>query len=116
MCDTGETVTLDDGTEAAERTLRAAIQEADAQDGTAIAFDIEGEGVHTIQPQSALPPINVPVELDATTQPGYDTTPVVVLDGSGAGVEHDGAPRGQRDRRDRHPWLRRRPVQTGTDC
>ena len=35
---------------------------------------------------SALPTISVPVVLDGTTQPGFTSTPVVVLDGTNAGA------------------------------
>jgi exo-beta-1,3-glucanase (GH17 family) len=74
-------------------TLRAAIQEANAAANSAggsdqIAFNIPGNGPHTIQPLSALPAIVDAVVIDATTQPGYAGTPLIELDGglAGAGV------------------------------
>ncbi|MDQ5823070.1 MAG: S-layer homology domain-containing protein [Chloroflexota bacterium] len=68
-------------------SLREAISLANANPGKdKIVFNItQGSGVRTILPISALPPINDPVELDATTQPGYAGTPLIELDGSSAG-------------------------------
>src|SRR5262249_976477 len=52
-------------------TLRAAIQQANASTGSnMISFNIPGDGVHTISPTSALPPINASVTIDGYTQPG----------------------------------------------
>ncbi len=82
-------------------SLRQAILDADAYNGTAsITFDITAAsdaagggtgynsttGVATITPLSALPTITEPVVLDATTQPGYGTHPLIVLDGADAGA------------------------------
>jgi parallel beta-helix repeat protein len=73
-------------------TLRAAIQQANAQDNetdsvTFISFNIPGDAPHRIQPRSSLPAITVPVFIDGTTQPGSDgaTTLNIELDGSRAG-------------------------------
>jgi parallel beta-helix repeat protein len=67
-------------------SLRQAILDANAHAGLdAIHFDIPGSGVHYIILASALPPITDPVILDATTQPGFAGTPVIVLYGSNAG-------------------------------
>ena len=67
-------------------SLRAAMVDANANPGSdAISFDIPGSAPHTIQPAPALPAVADPVTLDATTQPGFDGTPVVELDGSLAG-------------------------------
>ncbi len=64
-------------------TLRAAIQEANALGGAnTINFGI-GTGARTIAPASALPFINVPVTLNAQTQPGYAGNPIIELNGSG---------------------------------
>ena len=64
-------------------TLRAAIQEANANAGTdMIAFGIPGTGVHTITPATALPDITDPVIIDGTTQTGYAATPLIELNGS----------------------------------
>src|SRR3712207_1765733 len=52
-------------------TLRAAIQQANATPGTdTINFQI-GTGVQTIVLGAALPDVSDPVNIDATTQPGY---------------------------------------------
>ena len=78
------------GCDLAECTLREAIT---ASNGTgafdAIHFAI-GSGVVTIAPGSALPGIGSPVAIDGTTQPGYIDTPIVELDGTGAGANVDG--------------------------
>ena len=68
-------------------SLRQAILNANAHPGLdAIFFDIPGAGVHTISPVSQqLPNIQDPVILDAATQPGYAGTPLIELNGSGAG-------------------------------
>jgi len=82
-----------------ECTLRAAIQEANANPGTdTIAFNIPGAGSHTIRPASALPDIGDPVVVDGYTQPGAspNTEPLgsgtnavleIELDGTNAGAE-----------------------------
>jgi CSLREA domain-containing protein len=66
-------------------TLRAAIQEANAQPGhDTIVFSI-GEGVHTIAPTAAVPSITDAVTIDGTTQPGCATYPCIELSGTNAG-------------------------------
>ena len=90
MCDTGQEIEID-GEMVPECTLRAALMEANAAaDRDEIAFDIPGGGLHTIRPASSLPPFEHAVVLDATTQPGYDGTPLVFLDGSDDIDEADG--------------------------
>ncbi|MCH7999201.1 MAG: CSLREA domain-containing protein, partial [Chloroflexi bacterium] len=71
-------------------TLRAAIQEANALVGTDIINFTIGTGVQTITPGSTLPTITQPVTIDGTTQPGFTTTPIIELNGSGAGAFVDG--------------------------
>ncbi|HQU41817.1 MAG TPA: Ig-like domain-containing protein, partial [Pirellulales bacterium] len=67
-------------------SLRQALTDANANaDRDMISFDIPGSGVQTIEPLSALPEVTDPVLLDASTQPGYDGVPLVVLDGDRAG-------------------------------
>lgn len=81
-----------------ECTLRAAIEQANANDGKdIITFNIPTPGPHIIQPGSKLPTITDAVTIDGTTQPSYtnqdnrvtkqdeaaDTMPVI--DGSWAG-------------------------------
>ena len=68
-------------------TLREAINAANATAGTpeTIAFDIFGLVPHTIQPSTPLPSIVEPLIIDGTTQPGYEGTPLIVLNGSISG-------------------------------
>ena len=63
-------------------SLRQAI--LDSNDGPGfgeISFDIPGGGVQTIKPVTNLPTITEAVTVDATTQPGYNGTPIIQLDG-----------------------------------
>ena len=55
-----------------------------------IKFAVNGGGVQTIAPRSALPHITEPVIIDGTTQPGFAGTPIIELDGSNAGTGVDG--------------------------
>ena len=67
-------------------SLREAIDDADAHGGAStIAFAI-GTGQQTIDVLSPLPAITAPVTIDGTTQPGYSGTPLIELDGAGAGT------------------------------
>lgn len=72
-------------------SLREAI---DAVNNTAgfynIEFNIPGTGIEVISPATPLPAVAVPVSIDATTQAGFTTTPMVQLDGSSAGAMADG--------------------------
>ena len=91
VCDTGGVNSV--GADAC--TLRAAIEEANASvDINTIEFNIPaGEavaGVWTIGAGSELPQILDGVVIDATTQSGWVTTPVVEIDGSSAGATSDG--------------------------
>jgi CSLREA domain-containing protein len=56
----------------------------------AITFAIPGAGPHTIALASELPSITDPVSIDGTTQPGYAGTPVIELNGTGAGAGASG--------------------------
>jgi hypothetical protein len=72
-------------------SLRQAILDANAgSGGDRIGFNIGGGGVQTIGLTSALPVITQPVVIDGTTQPGFAGTPLIVLDGSGAGAGVNG--------------------------
>jgi large repetitive protein len=72
-------------------SLRLAIEQADSTPGpNTIAFDIPGNGPFTIFLRSALPPLMQPTTIDATTQPGYSDTPLVELNGAGAGLNVNG--------------------------
>src|SRR5438445_13495796 len=58
-------------TAAGNCSLRAAIQEANANAGKdTINFNIPGAGVHTISPSTDLPPIAHAVVIDGYSQPG----------------------------------------------
>jgi len=91
ICDTGSLNSQGD----VECTLRAAIAEANAQQGTdSILFSIPTTEpgyvasplAYTIQPATALPIITAPVILDGTSQPDFGATPIIVIDGVAAGV------------------------------
>ncbi|MBI3412125.1 MAG: hypothetical protein HY040_27655 [Planctomycetes bacterium] len=82
------TTAADNGNNAAPvpGSLRQAILDANANLGAdLIAFDIGGGGVQTIAPSSALPTITDPVTIDGTTQPGFAGSPIIELNGAGAG-------------------------------
>ncbi|HON08216.1 MAG TPA: hypothetical protein PLW02_08980, partial [Verrucomicrobiota bacterium] len=55
-----------------------------------IVFNISGNPPFIIRPTNNLPDLLQPVEIDATTQPGFSNSPVVVLDGSLAGTNVNG--------------------------
>ncbi len=68
-------------------SLRRAIHQANATPGLdMIAFAIPGDGVHTINVQSALPAIIDPVAVGGQTQPGYQGQPLIELNGTNAGI------------------------------
>ena len=70
-------------------TLRWAITQVNkGTGGDTIAFAIAGADAiaKTIHLGSELPTIAVPVTIDGTTQPNYQGTPLIQLDGSGAGA------------------------------
>jgi CSLREA domain-containing protein len=74
------------GCDVAECTLREAINAANANTGgtDAIYFDIGVEGgPATISPTTDLPTITDPVNIDGSTQPGFTTSPIVYIDGTG---------------------------------
>jgi parallel beta-helix repeat protein len=69
-------------------SLRQAILDASAGPGfDTIDFSI-GSGPQTITPSSPLPAVTGPLTIDGTSQPGFAGTPLVTLDGSGAGNGH----------------------------
>lgn len=71
----------DDG--AGNCTLRAAIEESNANAGTdTIQFAI-GTGAQTISVPAALPSVFADVIIDGTTQPGYAGVPLIEIDGNG---------------------------------
>ena len=67
-------------------SLRQAILGTNGASGAnTIAFDIASSGVQTIKLLSVLPAITAPVVIDGTAEPGFNGTPIVVLDGKSAG-------------------------------
>ena len=74
-------------------SFRQAITTADGltNDPTWIVFNIPtsdpgyASGIWTIAPDSALPDLSAFVVLDGTTQPGFTSSPVIVLSGAGPG-------------------------------
>jgi hypothetical protein len=84
------TFTVINANDSGPGSLRQALLDANSTPGLdTIAFAITG-GVKTIQPTSALPTITDPVIIDATTQPGFSTTPIIELDGTEAGPNTNG--------------------------
>lgn len=84
-------------TASSECTLRAAIEEANANSNLdTIEFNLPGSGLHTIAPASALPAIVNPVFVDGYSQGGGVGTPTnpmnlnIELNGTGAGQSVDG--------------------------
>ena len=68
-------------------SLREAITAANSTAGTdTISFNIAGAGPHTINVLSALPTITQAVIIDGTTEPDFGTSPIIELNGSGAGA------------------------------
>ncbi len=66
-------------------SLRQAIMDANNNPGPdMIGFNI-GTGVQTIRPQAPLPTVTDQITIDGTTQSGFTGTPIIELDGSGAG-------------------------------
>jgi hypothetical protein len=88
------TFTVSDTGDSGDHTLRQAILDANANPGAdSIVFEI-GNGTQTIQPLTALPSITDPVSIDGTTQPGYNGTPLIVLNGAVASLPADAFPDG----------------------
>ena len=64
-------------------SLRQVILNANNAPGfNTVRFNIPGSGIHTISPDTVLPAIQETVSIDASTQPGFSGTPLVVVDGS----------------------------------
>jgi parallel beta-helix repeat protein len=75
-------------------SLREAIEAANngpnAGGADRIEFDIAGAGPHRIDLLAALPVITEAVVIDGTTDPDYAGTPIIELNGAGAGSDVDG--------------------------
>ena len=83
--------TTDNVTTPAAGSLRAAILASNAAGGTnTIQFNIAASGIQTIALVGALPTITTPVTIDGTSENGYGGTPLIDLEGSGAGQGVDG--------------------------
>ncbi|MEO8959710.1 MAG: right-handed parallel beta-helix repeat-containing protein [Rudaea sp.] len=86
-------------------SLRQALLDANAMqvtDGMACAphtiqFAIAGAGVHTIQPISPLPPLQIPVTLDGYSQPGTSMNTLSEGDNAKLAIELDGSLAGMSD-------------------
>jgi hypothetical protein len=90
VLNTGDNGGVNPAPHAGTGTLRQAIVDANATSGpSTIQFQI-GSGPQTIALAAGLPQLVVPVVLDGSTQPGFAGTPLVELDGSGAGAAVDG--------------------------
>ncbi|HEU0069041.1 MAG TPA: hypothetical protein VFQ26_07255, partial [Nitrospiraceae bacterium] len=80
------TFTVTNTNNAGVNSLRQAIIDANAAAGTdTIVFNIAGAGVHTINLASALPAITGNVLIDGWSEPGFAGTPLIRIDGAGAG-------------------------------
>ncbi len=71
-------------------SLREAIENVDANGVAATIALAIGTGQQTIDLLSPLPAITAAVTIDGTTQPGYSGTPLIELDGAGAGTGSNG--------------------------
>lgn len=81
---------VDTGTAGSQCTLRAAIEQVDADPGSDpdyIAFDIPGNGVHQIAPADYLPDITHTVRIDGYTQPGASPNTKKLGHGDNAVIE-----------------------------
>jgi CSLREA domain-containing protein len=66
-------------------SLREAINLANSGAVSEVRFNIGGGGVQTIHVQSPLPALQSGVVVDGTTQPGYSSAPIIVVDGNALG-------------------------------
>ncbi|MEG3876045.1 DUF4347 domain-containing protein, partial [Microcoleus sp. herbarium7] len=82
------TFTVTNTNDAGPGSLRQAITDANAAVAPPhnINFAIPGAGVQTIAPLSILPNINVPTIINGATQPGFAGTPLIEINGAGAGA------------------------------
>src|SRR5215213_4521595 len=76
------TYTVTNTNDSGPGSLRQAIIDANVAAGfDTIAFNLPGTGIHTISPLTELPHISGITSVDGTTQPGYNGTPVIELNG-----------------------------------
>ena len=73
-------------------TLRAAIDEVNALGGIghSISFSIPGPAPHTIGVGTGLPWVTAGVDIDATSEPTYSGTPLIILNWTGGAAVADG--------------------------
>ena len=81
QCDFTVTNTNDSG----GGSLRQAISEANWSSGTPTVCFAIGSGPQTIIPTSPLPPVTGPMVIDGSSQPGFAGTPLIQINGAGAG-------------------------------
>ncbi|HEX3454871.1 MAG TPA: hypothetical protein VHS03_09605 [Gaiellaceae bacterium] len=78
----GTTFTVTNDHDSGPGSLRQAILDANASPGKdKIAFDLPGPA--SIFPNTELPAVTDPIDIDGTTDPGYNGTPFVLLFGTG---------------------------------
>ena len=82
----GDNTVVTNTSDSGPGSLRSAILLANLLPGPRIiTFDIPGPGPYFINVRSPLPTITNEVTIDGRTQPGYGGTPVIDLNGAGAG-------------------------------
>ncbi len=75
----------------AQNSLRWAIDQVNADSAPdRIQFAIPGSGIQSISLTSTLPPITNSVVIDGTSQPNYNGSPLIELDGSALGTGSNG--------------------------
>lgn len=79
----------DGACDATNCTLREAINAANADPNSEIQFNLPA-APFTLAPNTPLPAITAPTIINGTTQPGYDTSPVVLLDGTNTDGDSSG--------------------------
>ncbi|QHN43319.1 hypothetical protein GII36_05735 [Candidatus Mycosynbacter amalyticus] len=71
-------------------SLRQAITSANSgSNADYICFSI-GSGAQTIAPTTSLPPLNQPVTIDGTTQPGWTSAPIIEINAGGTSDSNPG--------------------------
>jgi hypothetical protein len=79
----GAIYTVDVTADSGPGSLRWAMTEANATSGLdSVVFNIPGSPPYTIRPDSILPTITDPIDIDGTSQPGWAGEPIIELDGS----------------------------------
>jgi hypothetical protein len=71
-------------------SFRQALANANTIGNATVTFAIPAARLQPIAPASALPALTKATTIDGTSQPGYAGTPVIQIDGSGAGAGVDG--------------------------